>query len=305
VATAEIRALKTAPSSALPLNADIAARLEEVAQILAGQNANPYRLAAYRAAARTLRSWPEPVSELVHRDGLAGLTRLPGVGERLARAIYQLVVSGRLPMLERLRGDTDPVELLASVPGIGAKTAQLIHERLGIDTLEELECAAHDGRLERLGIGAKRLAGFRDALAGRLGRVGQRPAPDLASAPDVAEVLDVDRQYREEATRGSLPRIAPRRFNPRHEAWLPVLHARRGEREYTALFSNTHRAHELGRCRDWVVLYYDGAGAAERQCTVITAERGALRGQRIVRGREDECLAYYAHATEPPTASPG
>ncbi|HEV2228192.1 MAG TPA: helix-hairpin-helix domain-containing protein [Steroidobacteraceae bacterium] len=296
--------MKTLPSTALPLNTEIAARLEEVAQILAGQNANPYRLAAYRAAARTLRSWPQPISEVVNQEGVAGLRKLPGIGERLARAVYQLVLTGRLPMLERLRGDSDPVELLASVPGIGAKTAQHIHERLGIDTLEELECAAHDGRLERLGMGAKRLSGVRDALAGRLGRAGQRPAPELGSAPDIAEVLDVDRQYREEAGRGSLPRIAPRRFNPRHEAWLPVLHARRGGREYTALFSNTARAHELARTRDWVVLYYDGAGAAERQCTVITAERGPLRGQRIVRGREDECLGYYARAAGPPAASP-
>lgn len=296
--------MKTLPSTALPLNTEIAARLEEVAQILAGQNANPYRLAAYRAAARTLRSWPQPISEVVNQEGVAGLRKLPGIGERLARAVYQLVLTGRLPMLERLRGDSDPVELLASVPGIGAKTAQHIHERLGIDTLEELECAAHDGRLERLGMGAKRLSGVRDALAGRLGRAGQRAAPELGSAPDIAEVLDVDRQYREEAGRGSLPRIAPRRFNPRHEAWLPVLHARRGGREYTALFSNTARAHELARTRDWVVLYYDGAGAAERQCTVITAERGPLRGQRIVRGREDECLGYYARAAGPPAASP-
>lgn len=285
------------------LNAEIAGRLEEVAQILAEQNANPYRLAAYRTAARTLRGWPEPVSEVVSRHGIEGLMRLPGIGQRLAPAIYQLVTSGRLPMLERLRGDSDPVELLSSVPGIGAKTAQYIHERLGVDTLEELECAAHDGRLERLGLGAKRLAGVRDALAGRLGRVRQRAATESAAAPDIAEVLDVDRQYREEALRGSLPRIAPRRFNPRHEAWLPVLHTRRGERHYTALFSNTARAHELARTRDWVVLYYDGGGAAERQCTVITAERGALRGQRIVIGHESECLAYYGHAVPPRSAA--
>lgn len=298
-----LNALTTVPTSAPPLNAEIAGRLEEVAQILAGQNANPYRLAAYRAAARTLRSWPQPISEVVHEGGVAGLTRLPGIGERLARAIYQLVVTGRLPMLERLRGDADPVELLSSVPGIGPKTAQHIHERLGIDTLEELECAAHDGRLEGLGMGAKRLTGVRDALAGRLGRIGHHPPSDLASPPDIAEVLDVDHQYRDAAAHASLPRIAPRRFNPRHEAWLPVLHARRGEREYTALFSNTARAHELGRTRDWVVLYYDGGGSAERQCTVITAERGPLRGQRIVRGREGECLAYYARASDPRTAS--
>jgi len=119
----------------------------------------------------------------------------------------------------------------------------------------------------------------------------------------VAELLDVDRQYREEASSGALPRIAPRRFNPGREAWLSILHTRRGERDYTALYSNTARAHELGRTHDWVVLYFDGTSAGERQCTVITAERAPLRGRRIVRGREAECLAYYAHAPGPPSAT--
>ena len=70
------------------------------------------------------------------------------------------------------------------------------------------------------------------------------------------------------------------------------LHTRRGARHYTALHSNTARARELGRTRDWVVLYYDGEDG-ERLCTVITAEHGSLAGRRIVRGREAECAAYY------------
>jgi len=59
------------------------------------------------------------------------------------------------------------------------------------------------------------------------------------------------------------------------------------------LFSNTARAHQFGRTHDWVVLYADGT-RDERQFTVITALRGALRGKRIVRGRELECAQYYA-----------
>ena len=285
----------------IPLNASIAARFDEVAQILAEQNANPYRISAYRAAARTIRNCPEPISQLIKEHGIAGLKRLPRIGERLARSTYQLATTGRLPLLERLRGDSDPVELIGSVPGVGPKTARDIHERLGVDTLEELECAAHDGRLEALGVGSKRLAGIRDVLAGRLGRVGRRSIPESAPFPLVAEILDVDRQYREDSAKGALPRIAPRRFNPRHEAWLPILHTRRAEREYTALYSNTARAHELGRTQDWVVLYFDGESSGERQCTVITAERGPLRGQRIVRGREAECLAHYSQLSTQPS----
>jgi len=67
----------------------------------------------------------------------------------------------------------------------------------------------------------------------------------------------------------------------------PILHTERGSRQYTALFSNTARAHELGKTHDWVVIYCDGAGG-EHQYTVITSERGALKGRRIVRGREEQ-----------------
>lgn len=61
--------------------------------------------------------------------------------------------------------------------------------------------------------------------------------------------------------------------------------------------SNTARAHELGRTRDWVVLYFDG-GQGERQYTVVTAERGPLKGKRVVRGREDESAAFYQQQGE-------
>jgi hypothetical protein len=71
-----------------------------------------------------------------------------------------------------------------------------------------------------------------------------------------------------------------------------VLHTTRGDRHYTALFSNTALAHKLQRNRDWVVLYFDGADG-EHQCTLVTATSGSLKGRRVVRGREPECEAHY------------
>jgi putative hydrolase len=115
--------------------------------------------------------------------------------------------------------------------------------------------------------------------------------------PSVVELLDVDREYREKAAAGTLQRIAPRRFNPSREAWLPILHTRRGSRRYTALFSNTARAHQTGHARDWVVLYGDN-GSGEHRHTVITATYGPLRGQRVVAGREDECRALSTPVPE-------
>jgi hypothetical protein len=203
------------------------------------------------------------------------------------------LITGRLPMLDRLRGESDSTLMLASVPGIGKRLAAKLHRELGIDTLEQLEAAAHSGRLKEIGgIGAKRLAGIIDSLSARLGRVRLLQDAGRSTVAAIAEILDVDREYREKAAASELPTIAPRRFNPTREAWLPILHTTRGVRHYTALFSNTARAHELAKTRDWVVLYYDGRDG-EQQCTVITSQRGSLAGKRIVRGRESECLEYY------------
>ena len=122
------------------------------------------------------------------------------------------------------------------------------------------------------------------------------PAIPLAStsAPSVAVLLDVDAEYRRRSARGELARIAPRRFNPSGEAWLPVLHTERGEWHFTALYSNTARAHELGRTRDWVVVYFYDHDHHESQCTVVTEQSGPLRGKRVVRGREQECRTFHA-----------
>jgi DNA polymerase (family X) len=285
------------------LNATIAARLDEVALLLEHQEANPFRVAAYRQAANTLRDLPKPVNEIIEEEGLEGLEKLPGIGPNLSRSIRMLAATGSLPLLDRLRGESGPQSVLMTIPGIGPKLAEMLHDDLGIESLEDLEIAAHDGRLTKLaGFGEKRVAGIRDILARRLGRGRRR----LRSKPlpPVEELLDVDREYREKAQRGRLRRIAPRRFNPEGEAWLPVLHTRRNSRDYTALFSNTGRAHELGMTHDWVVIYCDD-GSRDFTSTVVTAPRGPLKGLRVVRGREDECATYYKTRKQPERVGEG
>jgi hypothetical protein len=275
---------------ASPANAAIAERLEEIADLLESQRANPFRVRAYRGAAATVRALDRPVRAILDADGLPGLVALPGVGRSLARAIEALAHTGRFGMLARLRGESAGEEVLATVPGVGPELAHRIHVELGIDTLHDLEIVAHDGRLARVpGFGPRRVLAVRESLAGRFRHMpASAAAAPAADPPPVAELLDVDREYRERAAAGDLPRIAPRRFNPEQEAWLPILHAKRGARHYTALFSNTARAHELEATRDWVVIYRDDADG-DGQWTVITAQRGPLAGRRIVRGREHEC----------------
>jgi DNA polymerase (family X) len=124
----------------------------------------------------------------------------------------------------------------------------------------------------------------------------RRPAAAAAKQVPIALLLDVDREYRAAAEADLLPKISTRRFNPHGKPWLPVLHTRRGEYRITALYSNTARAHELDRVHDWVVLYVEDDAEHESQYTVVTATRGALARRRVVRGREDECIAFHAAA---------
>lgn len=284
---------------------EIADVLERVADLLEAQGGNPYRLRAYRNAARTVRESPRPLAQIDAEEGRPGLEALPGIGKSIASLVHEFLHSGRVALLDRLEGQVSPEDLFTTVPGIGEELARRIHAELDIETLEELEVAAHDGRLERVaGFGSRRTRGVRDALASILSRsarrrsrqwrwheVGRSGAPDPGAGqperPSVQALLAVDDEYRRRAAAGELRSITPRRFNPEQRAWLPILHTEREGWSFTALYSNTARAHELGKTRDWVVIYWERDGE-EDQCTVVTEPRGPRAGQRVVRGREAE-----------------
>ncbi|HUG99257.1 MAG TPA: helix-hairpin-helix domain-containing protein [Gammaproteobacteria bacterium] len=271
-------------------NEAVAASLREYADLLAHQEADGFRTMAYRRAADILAALDRPVDKILAKDGREGLMALPGIGPSIAGAVAEMLTTGRWSQLERLRGELEPEKLFQTLPGVGPELAARLHERLEAESLEALEVAAHDGRLERVpGIGRRRAELIRGLLAERLGRPRLRRIAARRERPPVELLLSVDREYREKAAAGRLRRIAPKRFNPTGEAWLPVLHTRRGEWEFTALFSNTRLAHELGRTGDWVVIYYHTGATPEGQCTVVTETRGTLAGRRVVRGREQEC----------------
>jgi len=270
-------------------NQAIAEKLLEIADLLEQQNANPFRVSAYRKAARTVSAHPEPIAALAEREGTEGLDRLPTIGRSIALAIQEMLRTGRWQQLERLRGTLDPEQVFQSIPGVGAELARRIHEVLEIESLPELELAAHDGRLEQVpGLGPRRARMIAAALGQMLQRRPARPHSP-AEEPGVDVLLDVDREYRDKSAHGKLRKIAPRRFNPAHEAWLPILHTQRGDWHLTALYSNTARAHELKKTDDWVVLYFHTDHGPEAQRTVVTETTGPLEGRRVVRGREAEC----------------
>jgi hypothetical protein len=116
-------------------------------------------------------------------------------------------------------------------------------------------------------------------------------------APSVQLILGIDADYRKKAATGQLKKIAPKKFNPEGKAWLPIMSTEREGWRFTVLFSNTQRAHELGKTNDWAVVYYDD-GSGERKCTVVTEFKGELSGKRVIRGRENECGEYYETAAK-------
>ena len=120
-----------------------------------------------------------------------------------------------------------------------------------------------------------------------------RQAQHSSTNPTIALLLKVDAEYRKKAAAGKLPCITPKRFNPENKAWLPILHSTRDHWHFTALYSNTERAHKLNRVYDWVVIYFYDDHHQEGQHTIVTETHGRLFGKRVVRGREAECYEYY------------
>ena len=276
-------------------NHEVATRLREIADLLKSQQANPFRINAYRHAADTLDSLGQNVADLMQSEGIEGLVALPGIGEGIARSIYEYIATGRMSRLENLKGVSDPVELFRSIPTIGRALAERIHDELHVDSLEALENAARQGQLARVeGLGRKRREAIEAWLQKHLDdqRRPVRAAP-VQDGPAVKLILRVDDEYRQKAATGKLPMITPKRFNPENRAWLPILHTTRDHWHFTALYSNTARAHQLGRTADWVVIYFYDDHHREGQHTVVTETHGRLQGRRVVRGREAECLQYY------------
>lgn len=278
--------------------------LERVAALLEAQDANPYRINAYRKAARFVERYERSVARIAESPEEEKLEDLPDIGKSLGGAIREFVHTGRLGLLERLEGELSPEDLFTTLPGIGKQLAKRIASELRLETLEDLELAAHDGRLEKVpGMGHRRVTAVRDSLESVLSRSGRRRArrlrhrdkeelPGESEQPSVAVLLEVDQDYRSKAEKGKLRTLSPRRFNPDGKIRLPILHTDREGWHFNALFSNTARAHELGKTRDWVVIY-DEKDGHENQHTVVTETHGPLKGRRVVRGRERECLAHY------------
>jgi DNA polymerase (family 10) len=182
-------------------NAEIAAAFSELASLYELDGANRYRVLAYKEAARVIRDCPQSVAELA-QDGRA--TELPGVGDTLQTKILSLLDEGAIPAAVKLKEKypASLVEL-TRIPGLGAKTARRMYDELGISSLEELRAAAEEHRLRGVkGLGAKveenvlaalaRLEVEGDAerhLLSEVREVGERLVADLAAHPAAEEIV--------------------------------------------------------------------------------------------------------------------
>ncbi|MGA9533253.1 MAG: helix-hairpin-helix domain-containing protein [Anaerolineales bacterium] len=280
-------------------NQAIADILDQIGALLEAKDANPFRVQAYRNAAATARQLDRSLAEIVGGGDEQALRDLPNIGQGIANTIQEIVKTGSSSQLRDLQSEVDPIKVLTEVPGIGDELANRVVDELGIESLEALEVAAHDGRLAQVeGFGEGRIESVKVSLAGMLSPAAQRRARQAVSGaepvdePPVEMLLDVDREYRERASAGKLRTIAPKRFNPGDESWLPIMNTDEGPWSFTALFSNTKRAHDLGKTDDWLVIYYERDGQ-EDQCTVVTETDGPMAGLRVIRGREMACRQYY------------
>ena len=137
-------------------NPDIARLFDEVADLLEIQDANPFRVRAYRNAARTIRDFPEPLADLV-RAGTKDLTDIAGIGDDLAEKITEIATKGELALRKQLAAKL-PAGLLdlLRIPGLGPKRVKLLYKKLKVKSASDLSNALDQGKIQKLkGFGPK------------------------------------------------------------------------------------------------------------------------------------------------------
>jgi len=137
-------------------NAEIARLFEELADLLEVQGSNPFRLRAYRNAARTVEGLTEPIADLAD-EGPKALTVLQGIGKNVAEKIVVICETGELPQLNEMREEVPAgVVMMLRIPGIGPKKVAALYKELHLETLDQLKEAAENGDVAKLkGFGQK------------------------------------------------------------------------------------------------------------------------------------------------------
>jgi len=167
-------------------NSDVASMFEELADILEIEGANPFRVRAYRNGARAVGGLSQSLRDLVPRD--EDLTQYPGIGQELAAKIKEIVDTGSLSALEEARQRVSPdLVSLMHIQGLGPKRVKALHDKLGVNSLADLQQAAAEGKVAELsGFGAK----TQESILEEIERFqGEEKRYKLAVVEDVAATL--------------------------------------------------------------------------------------------------------------------
>jgi DNA polymerase (family 10) len=138
-------------------NVEIAQRFHQLSALMEIRGDDPFRLRSYRNAAEAIEVWPTPLKDIAATEGSVGLQSIPGVGKAIAGKVIELLERGTFDAWERITAETPATVLdLLEVPGIGPKTAALLHQRFKVSSLEQLKEFVAGGGLGMVeGIGAK------------------------------------------------------------------------------------------------------------------------------------------------------
>lgn len=148
-------------------NKEIARRFYRLAALMEVRGDDPFRLRSYRNAAEAIEVWPTSLKRIAEADGVAGLQEIPGVGKAIAGKVIDLLNKGTFDAWERLTAETPETVLdLLEIPGIGPKTAALLHQRFKVSSLADLKAFVASGGLDMVdGVGPKTAERIKEALA--------------------------------------------------------------------------------------------------------------------------------------------
>ncbi|HLH53565.1 MAG TPA: DNA polymerase/3'-5' exonuclease PolX [Verrucomicrobiae bacterium] len=144
----------------------VAEVLNQIAVLLELKGENPFKSRAYSNAARALEGLDEPLETVIAENRLG---QVPGIGDALQKKITELVATGRLVYFEELKAAIPPgLVAMLEIPGVGPKKIKMVHDQLGINSVEELEKACRDGRIAKLkGFGEKTASNICEGIARR------------------------------------------------------------------------------------------------------------------------------------------
>jgi DNA polymerase (family 10) len=147
-------------------NEAIARRFYRLAALMEIRGDDPFRLRSYRNAAEALETWPTPLKQIAKEEGIAGLQSIPGVGKAIAQKIIDLLERGTFDAWERLTAETPETVLdLLELPGVGPKTAAMLHQKYKVSSLKELKKFVAGGGLDVVdGIGPKTAERIKESL---------------------------------------------------------------------------------------------------------------------------------------------